>query len=121
MHDRYTRDKFDWESLPVPPPQLLKFELQGSTLSATTEPGSYLTAAPHALTVFFHPDPHFDIFLATANQRAAPTVRPYWDLALFRIGNLVLILRRECSERPLSTRPPTESSNPLSSHSAGTG
>ena len=32
MRDQYTREKFDWEPLPVPPlmfyPQLLKFKLK---------------------------------------------------------------------------------------------
>jgi len=115
MHDLYTREKFDWEPLNPFSLSLHEIRAQGSTPSATTEVGSYLVAAFRVSTVFFHPDSHFDIFLATVSQRTAPTVQPYLDLALFRIGNLVLILRRELSERPLLTRPPTEIPKSLSS------
>jgi len=105
MHDQYAREK----PCPVPPlidcPQLLKFELkvqrpQQRLLSRRSVSGID--------RVFFHPDPHFDIFLATTSQRTAPAVLPYWDLVSFRVGYLVLILRPERSERPPPTRPPTE-------------
>ena len=58
---------------------------QGSTPSEMTELGSYLVAAFHVLTAFFHSDPHFDVFLATASQRTAPPYYPIGTLYCFAL------------------------------------
>ena len=114
MRDQYTREKFDWE--PSVPSLALSsaFEIraQGSAPSATTEVDSYFFAA---FRVSILSRSAFRQFSCHGQPTRSAAVLPYWDLALFRVGNLVLILRPENSERPPPTRPPTEIPKSLSS------
>jgi len=108
MHDLYTREKFDWEPLNPFSLSLHEIRAQGSTFNAVSNDRGRLLSRRSVSCIYrvFSSRPAFRYFLATASQRTAPAVLPYWDLVLFRIGNLILILRRELSERPLSTRNP---------------
>ena len=83
---------------------------QGSMPSATTKVDPYLVAVFRISHVFFSFRLAFRYFSCNGQPTYNAHRTTLLGLALFRIGNLVLILRHERSEGSLAlpTRPPTE-------------
>ena len=118
MRDQYTREKLDWEPFPVRPLYtVLSFRNSSSRFNALRNDRARLLSRRSVSCTdrVFSFRPAFRRFSCHGQPTYSAAVLPYWDPVLFRIGNLVLIPRRELSERPLLTRPPTEIPKSLSS------